>query len=463
MRSAVRDLVPGSLVLVACSGGADSLALAAATAFVASRDGLRAGAVVVDHGLQHGSAEVAAVAAAQCRALGLDPVDVRRVEVTGGGGLEAAARQARYAVLDDVAHRTGAAAVLLGHTLDDQAESVLLGLARGSGARSLAGMAAVRGTYRRPFLGLRRTDTEDVCSANGLTWWTDPTNGTPVAPPAPGRPVDPGARTASGAAPAASTASEATAAPGTVGPSARPAAPLPLRSQVRARVLPVLEDVLGPGVAVTLARTADLLREDADLLDELADRLLDEARVVEPADVTPVAAADRAVTADPAATADRAAPAVPAVTADPAATAGLPAPAEPAAPAGPDEETRAAGPSGDTPGPGGGGRRGDEEPRTGVAPVVLDTEVLRSAPAALRRRALRRAAVEAGSPAGSLFASHVATVDAMITDWRGQGPAHLPGDLRALRTRGRLFLRPARPLSPERTVPAATPAEPAQE
>ncbi|MBD7951328.1 tRNA lysidine(34) synthetase TilS [Oerskovia rustica] len=372
VRSALRDLVPGSLVLVACSGGADSLALAAATAFVASRDGLRAGAVVVDHGLQHGSAEVAAVAAAQCRALGLDPVEVRRVEVTGAGGLEAAARHARYAVLDDVAHRTGAAAVLLGHTLDDQAESVLLGLARGSGARSLAGMAAVRGTYRRPFLGLRRTDTEDVCTANGLTWWTDPTNGVP----SPGRPADPRGATISGAAPAASALEE------------EPAAPLPLRSQVRARVLPVLEDVLGPGVAVTLARTADLLREDADLLDELAGRLLDEARVVDPADA---------------------------------------------------------------------------EPRPGLAPVVLDTEVLRSAPAALRRRALRRAAAEAGSPAGSLFASHVATLDAMITDWRGQGPAHLPGDLRALRTRGRLFLRPARTPSQERTVPAETPAEPAQE
>jgi hypothetical protein len=157
---------------------------------------------------------------------------------------------------------------------------------------------------------------------------------------------------------------------------------------VRARVLPVLEDVLGPGVAVTLARTADLLREDADLLDELAGRLLDEARVADPADAGP---------------------------------------------------------------------------RPGVVPVVLDTEVLRSAPVALRRRALRHAAVEAGSPAGSLFASHVATLDAMITDWRGQGPAHLPGDLRALRTRGRLFLRPARTPSPERTVPAETPAEPAQE
>ncbi|MHA7133592.1 TilS substrate-binding domain-containing protein, partial [Oerskovia turbata] len=102
-------------------------------------------------------------------------------------------------------------------------------------------------------------------------------------------------------------------------------------------------------------------------------------------------------------------------------------------------------------------------PAGASAAVVLDTRVLLSAPAALRRRALRAAAIEAGSPAGSLFASHVATLDAMITDWRGQGPAHLPGDLRALRSRGRLFLRASRPPSNARSAPAQTPAEPAQE
>ena len=385
MRAALRDLAPGSLVLVACSGGADSLALAAATAFVASRDALRAGAVVVDHGLQEGSADVAARAGEQCRALGLDPVEVRRVRVGSRGGLEAAARHARYALLDGVAHRAGAAAVLLGHTLDDQAETVLLGLARGSGARSLAGMAAGRGIYRRPLLGLRRADTEAVCSANGLTWWTDPTNG--------------GAAGAAGA------------------PTQAGAADLPLRSQVRTRVLPVLEDVLGPGVAVSLARTADQLREDADLLDDLAARLLDRARVTVPGDrVT--------------------------------------APDEPREPAGADATDAA------SPGGGPAATRG-EPPVTGPdVAVVLDTQVLAAAPAALRRRALRAAALEAGSPAGSLFASHVATLDALVTAWRGQGPAHLPGDLRAARTRGRLFL------GPERLPPslARTPSEePAQE
>ena len=376
VRAALRDLAPGSLVLVACSGGADSLALAAATAFVASRDGVRAGAVVVDHGLQEGSGDVAARAGEQCRALGLDPVEVRSVRVVERGGLEAAARHARYALLDDVAHRTGAAAVLLGHTLDDQAETVLLGLARGSGARSLAGMAARRGIYRRPLLSLRRSDTEAVCAANGLTWWTDPTNGGPA-------PLD-------------------AATPDRAGGD------LPLRSQVRTRVLPVLEDVLGPGVALTLARTADQLREDADLLDDLAARLLDQARVDEPD--------------------------------EPPAPAGASA-GDRAAPGGSPTATRAVEPA----------------TRADVA-VVLDTQVLAAAPAALRRRALRAAAQEAGSPAGSLFASHVATLDALVTAWRGQGPAHLPGDLRASRTRGRLFLRPARPPSLART-PSAEPAQ----
>ncbi|GAA1730357.1 tRNA lysidine(34) synthetase TilS [Isoptericola hypogeus] len=250
--AAAGGLGPGGLVLVACSGGADSLALAAVTAVEARRVGrsvrsrgytVRAGAVVVDHGLQAGSDGVAARAARQCRELGLDPVVVRRVRVDDGpgtGGLEAAARAARYAVLDDVAREQGAAAVLLGHTLDDQAESVLLGLARGSGARSLAGMPSHRGAYRRPFLGLRRAQTEAACAALGLDFWTDPTN---------------------------------------LLPDAAPDAAVPARTRVRGVVLPALEDALGPGVAEALARTADQLRDDADLLESLAAELLAAARM----------------------------------------------------------------------------------------------------------------------------------------------------------------------------------------
>jgi len=237
VREALADVPPGATVLVACSGGADSLALAAALAFEARRAAWRAGAVVVDHGLQPGSEAVAARAAQACRRLGLDPVEVVAVAVPPDGGPEAGARTARYAALDSAAERHGATALLLGHTLDDQAESVLLGLARGSGARSLAGMAARRGLLRRPFLGVRRAGTVAACAALGLDPWHDPTNG-PTA--------------------------DASAASGS----------LPLRSRVRHDVMPVLEDVMGPGVAEALARTADLLREDADALGALADAAL---------------------------------------------------------------------------------------------------------------------------------------------------------------------------------------------
>lgn len=229
VRLALGDLPSGELVLVACSGGPDSVALAAATAFVAPRAGWRVGAVCIDHGLQPGSRAVAEAAAATCRGLGLAPVLVETVHVSGAGGPEAAARDARYDALEDVARRTHASAVLLGHTLDDQAETVLLRLARGSGARSLAGMAPVRGIFRRPFLGLRRAQTAGVCAALALPTWTDPAN------------------------------SDAR--------SFR-------RAAVRHHVVPDLEQALGPGVVPALARTAELLRADADLLDALATELL---------------------------------------------------------------------------------------------------------------------------------------------------------------------------------------------
>ncbi|MBD7917351.1 tRNA lysidine(34) synthetase TilS [Cellulomonas sp. Sa3CUA2] len=238
VRRALADVGPGRTVLVACSGGADSLALAAGLAWEARGGGTwRAGAVVVDHGLQHGSHDVARDAAATCRALGLDPVRVVRVDVGTAGGPEAAARTARYRALENVADELDAAAVLLGHTLDDQAETVLLALARGSGERSLAGMRPVRGRLRRPLLGLRRADTEAACAAQGLAAWHDPTNG---------RPLD-----------------------GT-GTGTLPAADLPLRSRVRTEVLPVLEAVLGPGVAQALARTADALADATDAVDAAA-------------------------------------------------------------------------------------------------------------------------------------------------------------------------------------------------
>jgi tRNA(Ile)-lysidine synthase len=207
-------------VLVACSGGADSLALAAATAFEAPRAGVPAGLVTVDHGLQDGSERHAAWVARLGYELGLDPVEVIRVEVGRAGGPEAAARAARYAALD-AAGAALDAHVLLGHTLDDQAETVLLGLGRGSGPRSIAGMTAADGRYLRPFLKLRRATTAAACAALGLQPWDDPHNSDPSFQ----------------------------------------------RVRLRREVLPLLEDVLQGGVAEALARTADLLRDDLEALD----------------------------------------------------------------------------------------------------------------------------------------------------------------------------------------------------
>ena len=227
VRACLADLAAGDLVLVACSGGADSLALAAAAAFVAPRLGLRAGGVTVDHGLQPGSAERAGEIAAQMARLGLDPVQSVAVTVPPpamAAGPEAAARTARYAALDAAAAAHGAVAVLLGHTLDDQAETVLLGLARGSGGRSLAGMPARRGRYRRPLLAVRRASTTAACADLDLKPWQDPHN-----------------------------------------EDFRFA-----RARVRHRALPALEEALGPGVAEALARTAAQLRADSECLDDLA-------------------------------------------------------------------------------------------------------------------------------------------------------------------------------------------------
>jgi tRNA(Ile)-lysidine synthase len=214
-------------VLAACSGGADSLALAAAVAFEAPKAGLLAGGITIDHGLQPGSAEQARRVTAVLDDLGLSPVlsvavTVARPHDTGYPGPEAAARSARYAALDLAAERAGSW-LLLGHTLDDQAETVLLGLGRGSGPRSLAGMAPVAGRYRRPLLGLRRSQTRAACAAQGLQPWDDPQNDDPAF----------------------------------------------TRTRVR-RLMPTLEEALGPGVAEALARTADLLRADAEVLDAVA-------------------------------------------------------------------------------------------------------------------------------------------------------------------------------------------------
>ncbi len=307
VRRALADRSAGELVLVACSGGADSLALVVAALHVGQRAGLRVGGVTVDHGLQSGSGARAVGVANVMRARGCDPVEVVTVAVGSVGGPEAAARSARYSALDDVVRRTGASCVLLGHTREDQAETVLLGLARGSGSRSLAGMAAVNGHYRRPFLQLARAEVRAAADAAGLEAWEDPHNHDPAY----------------------------------------------ARSRVRHELLPVLDQTLGPGAVAALARSADLLRADADALDEWSLRVL---------------------------------------------------------------------------------------PEVVVKDGALDVDRLSVLPTAIRTRVIRRVAVEAGCPPGSLTSGHIRAVDALVMAWTGQGTVALPGAVCARRDCGRLHL-----------------------
>lgn len=230
VRRAVREVLaergatPGDLILVACSGGPDSLALAAALAFEGPRAELEIAAITVDHQMQSGSAEIAASTAEKLRNLGFQSVTVATVKLGSAGGPEAAAREARYAAIEKEASALGAKFVLLGHTLDDQAETVLLGLARGSGARSLNGMAVRTGIYLRPLLSITRETVLKFCQDSSLKPWFDPMNQDPAY----------------------------------------------TRVRVREQILPLLENELGPGIAAALARTADQLREDDAVLTDLA-------------------------------------------------------------------------------------------------------------------------------------------------------------------------------------------------
>lgn len=224
LRSAVRTTLsnfsPGDLILVAVSGGADSLALAEAAKLEADKLALNLLGVTVDHQLQVGSDLQSESVVKQLSF----PCLIEKVKVEITDGVEASARRARYEALARVAKEKGAVAVLLGHTKDDQAETVLLGLARGSGARSLSGMAAETGIYRRPFLNITRAQTLAACKELKLNPWQDPHNDDLSF----------------------------------------------LRVRVRKEVLPMMEKNLGPGISDALVRSANLLRDDADALDKLA-------------------------------------------------------------------------------------------------------------------------------------------------------------------------------------------------
>jgi len=232
LRNAVRpfleNLTAGDCALVAVSGGADSLALAYALIKEAPDLAINLIAVTIDHQLQSGSADQAAKVQAELKAMGYQEVIIEKVSVKEKSGLEADARTVRYAALDAVAHAYGATQVFLGHTRDDQAETVLLGLARGSGTRSLAGMAVINGKYARPFLQLTREQTVQACQEAKLNPWNDPHNENAKFS----------------------------------------------RVRVRNSVLPVMESEIGPGIAAALARSAAILRDDADALDEMAQAVI---------------------------------------------------------------------------------------------------------------------------------------------------------------------------------------------
>ena len=309
LRNAVRpfleNLTAGDSAIVAVSGGADSLALAYALFKEAPELAITLIAVTIDHQLQSGSGDQARKVEEQLRAIGYQEVIIEEVLVAEKSGLEADARTARYAALDAIANAYGATQIFLGHTRDDQAETVLLGLARGSGTRSLSGMAIVNGKYARPFLQLTRAQTVATCIEAEITPWNDPHN-----------------------------VNEKFS-----------------RVRVRNKVMPVMEEEIGPGIAAALARSAAILRDDADALDEMAQAVISRVDLSD-----------------------------------------------------------------------------------------LDCAALAELPRAIRSRVLRAAIYAAGAPSGSVSADHLSGVEALVTSWRGQGEASLPGGVKVARISGRLSL-----------------------
>ena len=309
IRGAVRPFLENleacDRAIVAVSGGADSLALAYALLKEADILAIKLIAVTIDHQLQSGSAEQAKKVEDQLLTMGYHDVVIKSVVVTTQSGIEAGARDARYEALNQILEETQSKVIFLGHTRDDQAETVLLGLARGSGTRSLSGMAEINGKYIRPFLHITRSDTESACKDLGLLIWNDPHNQN----------------------------TEFT------------------RVKVREKVLPVMEENLGPGISAALARSATLFRDDADALDEIA---LEIMKVLDLSN--------------------------------------------------------------------------------------LDCQALENLPRAIRTRILRSAIYSHGAPKGSISADHVASVEALITSWHGQGAISLPGGVKVERISGRLSL-----------------------
>ncbi len=303
IRKSVKPWVSGETILFGCSGGTDSMALAAA--LLKESNNSKIIPVVVDHGLQSNSAEIAAQTVAKLKELGYSEIATARANVEVTDGLEASARRARYLIFKQFIDSYQPKYFMLAHTLNDQAESVLLGLARGSGARSLSGMATVNNIFVRPLLKNTRAQTAAACIEAGIKVWDDPHN------------LD-----------------ERFA-----------------RVKVRRNLLPIFEENLGPGITEALARTADLLRDDADALDDFANQYF--------------------------------------------------------------SQTDASN---------------------------LDVAELERLPKAIRTRVLRLAIYKAGAPSGMLSADHIASAEALISDWHGQKEVSLPGNVKLSRISGRITL-----------------------
>ena len=296
---------PNSKICIGVSGGADSLALAAASKLEAENFEIDLIAVVVDHKLQENSEQIAQFAKQQLISLGYKDVFIGQANVKITDGLEASARRARYKVFQQAIETYGATSFLLGHTKNDQAEGVLLGLARGSGTKSLSGMQEVSGIFIRPLLTIDRLTTEAACREVGIDFWVDPHNSDQEF----------------------------------------------ARVRVRENILPLLENEIGPGITDALARSAKLLREDAIALDQWAEEIFGK-----------------------------------------------------------------------------------------IEPSSIEISLLTNLPIAIRSRILRLAIYAMGAPAGSISAAHLEPIEALVSDWRGQGHTALPGGVKVSRISGRLSL-----------------------
>jgi tRNA(Ile)-lysidine synthase len=311
IRQAVRPWVQKSVarILIGVSGGADSMALALATIAEAKGPQVEVIAIIVDHQLQRGSGDVALRTKQMLLMKGCDRVEIYPVEVVLIDGMESSARRARYQAFDQAIDAYKPEYFLLGHTKNDQAETVLMGLARGSGTRSLSGIATENGKFIRPMLEITRDRTVTACEENQISPWEDPHNSDSQY----------------------------------------------LRVRARTSVLPLMEEQLGPGIVDGLARSARILREDADALDLIADELFATLQFRD-----------------------------------------------------------------------------------------IEVSALEALPKAIRMRILRSAIYEAGAPSGALGADHLTPVEALVSDWHGQGVISLPGGVKVERISGRLYLSTAK-------------------